>query len=81
MINIWYEVETSFFPSAWENCWLVDGEPHRFASFEDAKKELEEHLRDLEDETENGNLVDYSDDFRIVRKTEEVIFVNGKLAA
>jgi hypothetical protein len=81
MINIWYEVETSFFPDAWENCWLLDGEPQKFASFEDARKEIEEHLKDLEDETENGNLIDYSDDFRIVRKTEEVIFVNEARAA
>ena len=81
MINIWYEVETSFFPSAWENCWLVDGEPQRFASYEEARQEIEEHLRDLEDEYQEGNLNDYADDFRIVRKTEEVVFVNGVRAA
>lgn len=81
MINIWYEVETSFFPDAWENCWLIDGEPHKFDTFQKAKKELEEHLKDLEDETENGNLTDYADDFRIVRKTDEVVFVNGMRAA
>jgi hypothetical protein len=81
MINTWYEVETLFFPNAWENCWLLDGEPQKFASFEDARKELEEHLKDLEESFEEGDISDYADDFRIVRKTEEVIFVNGSTAA
>jgi hypothetical protein len=81
MINTWYEVETSFFPDAWENCWLIDDAPHKFASFEDARKEIEEHLKDLEESFEEGDISDYADDFRIVRKTEEVVFVNGITAA
>lgn len=81
MINIWYEVESLFFGGDWENCWLEDGEPQKFSSFDEAKHEIEEHLKDLEEEYQEGNLNDYADNFRIVRKTEEVVFVNGNLAA
>lgn len=80
MINIYYEVETLFFNDGWENVWKDEhDQPITFSTYEEAKKELDEFMEDINDDYECGYLSDnYSaDDYRIVRKTDEVIHVLG----
>jgi len=53
----------------WENIWTEDEKPLTFASKEEAKKELDNHFKDMEDAVKKGDMIDMDDreDFRIVR--------------
>ena len=53
----------------WENCWTDEnGNPEQFSTEQEAREELENHIEELNEEFEAGNLLDPSDieDYRVV---------------
>ena len=66
-----YEVQHNTRTNGWANTWLYVGadghlRQETFESPEEAEAALNEHLQDLEDELQAGNIAGYNrDDFRV----------------
>ena len=72
-MNTWYEVEQELYGDNWENVFQIDGEPARFATHEEARAFLDEHLADELEAYNLGELEDITtpEEYRIVSLTKE----------
>lgn len=70
---IHYEIESLYFGGDWENDFRIDDQPAKFATYEEAKAFLDDHLDEQLDAYNRGDLEDIGDDFRIVKVTKEVL--------
>jgi hypothetical protein len=72
-MNTWYEVEQELHGENWENVFQIDGEPARFATHEEAKEFLDDHLKDELEAYNLGEIEDLTgaDDYRIIKLTKE----------
>lgn len=64
-----YIVQTRILGDTWENTWHdEDGEAQTFASYDSAREELEDFLRDMKEAHDHGRIAtEYqSDDYRII---------------
>jgi len=68
-----WEVQT-LCGNSWENCWAEDDRPMTFASEEEARDALAEHLFDVEQAVRDGHMREGFDpaEFRVVPCEQEV---------
>jgi hypothetical protein len=67
-MNPRFEVQEYCICGGWTNHWTTNDEPTYFDSEAEAQAELDEYLKDCQDEVEEGNMEDAPDreEFRIV---------------